>query len=58
MVHGEGRLQRRGPGSNLSESGAPQLLEGRVPLEVATETEYGADAVVEILGRLKYGSAA
>ena len=35
-----------------------QLLEGRVPLEVATETEYGADAVGEILGRLKYGSAA
>ena len=35
-----------------------QLLEGRVPLEVATETEYGAEAVVEILGRLKYGSAA
>ncbi|ABI55847.1 conserved hypothetical protein [Alkalilimnicola ehrlichii MLHE-1] len=35
-----------------------QMLQGRVPLEVATETEYGADAVVEILGRLKYGSAA
>lgn len=35
-----------------------QLLEGRVPLEVATENEYGAEAVVEILGRLKYGSAA
>ena len=39
-------------------SRAHQLLEGRVPLEVATETEYGADAVVEILGRLKYGTAA
>lgn len=35
-----------------------QLLEGRVPLEVAAENEYGAEAVVEILGRLKYGSAA
>ena len=35
-----------------------QLLDGRIPLDVATETEYGADAVVEILGRLKYGSAA
>jgi putative toxin-antitoxin system antitoxin component (TIGR02293 family) len=35
-----------------------QLLEGRVPLEVATENEYGTEAVVEILGRLKYGSAA
>lgn len=35
-----------------------QMLEGRVPLEVAIETEYGAGAVVEILGRLKYGSAA
>lgn len=35
-----------------------QMLEGRIPLEVATETEYGTEAVVEILGRLKYGSAA
>ena len=35
-----------------------QLLEGRVPLEVAIENEYGAEAVIEVLGRLKYGSAA
>jgi putative toxin-antitoxin system antitoxin component (TIGR02293 family) len=34
------------------------LLSGRVPLEVATETEIGARIVEELLGRLKYGSAA
>lgn len=34
------------------------LLGGRVPLEVATETEIGARTVEELLGRLKYGSAA
>jgi len=34
------------------------LLGGRVPREVATETEIGARAVEELLGRLKYGSAA
>lgn len=34
------------------------LLGGRVPREMATETEIGARAVEELLGRLKYGSAA
>lgn len=34
------------------------LLGGRIPREVATETEIGARAVEELLGRLKYGSAA
>ena len=34
------------------------MLEGRIPLEVATENEYGAEAVVQTLGRLKYGSVA
>lgn len=34
------------------------LLGGRVPREIATETEIGARAVEELLGRLKYGSAA
>ncbi len=34
------------------------LLGGRVPRDVATETEIGARAVEELLGRLKYGSAA
>jgi putative toxin-antitoxin system antitoxin component (TIGR02293 family) len=34
------------------------LLGGRVPLDVATETEIGARTVEELLGRLKYGSAA
>ena len=33
-----------------------QLLDGRTPLDVAREAEHGADAVVAILGRLKYGS--
>jgi putative toxin-antitoxin system antitoxin component (TIGR02293 family) len=34
------------------------LLGGRVPRDVATETEIGARAVEDLLGRLKYGSAA
>jgi putative toxin-antitoxin system antitoxin component (TIGR02293 family) len=34
------------------------LLGGRVPRNVATETEIGARAVEDLLGRLKYGSAA
>lgn len=34
------------------------LLGGRVPRELATETEIGARAVEDLLGRLKYGSAA
>ena len=34
------------------------LIGGRVPLDVATETEIGARTVEELLGRLKYGSAA
>lgn len=34
------------------------LLGGRIPREVATETEIGARTVEDLLGRLKYGSAA
>ena len=34
------------------------LLGGRIPRQVATETEVGARAIEELLGRLKYGSAA
>jgi putative toxin-antitoxin system antitoxin component (TIGR02293 family) len=34
------------------------LLGGRIPRELATETEVGARAVEDLLGRLKYGSAA
>jgi putative toxin-antitoxin system antitoxin component (TIGR02293 family) len=38
--------------------GAPHpLLNGRSPSDVAVETEIGARAVEELLGRLKYGSA-
>jgi len=33
------------------------LLRGKIPYEVAVETEIGARTVEEILGRLKYGSA-
>jgi putative toxin-antitoxin system antitoxin component (TIGR02293 family) len=33
------------------------LLNGRSPSDVAVETEIGARAVEEVLGRLKYGSA-
>ena len=32
------------------------LLYGRHPLDVATESQAGADRVIEILGRLKYGT--
>jgi putative toxin-antitoxin system antitoxin component (TIGR02293 family) len=39
-------------------SGPYALLGGRVPLDVAIETEIGARTVEELLGRLKYGSAA
>lgn len=35
-----------------------QLLHGRTPLEVAAESWAGARSVEQILGRLKYGSAA
>lgn len=35
-----------------------QLLHGRTPLEVAAESWAGARTVEQILGRLKYGSAA
>jgi putative toxin-antitoxin system antitoxin component (TIGR02293 family) len=34
------------------------LLEGCTPLEVATESEAGARRVEQILGRLKFGTAA
>lgn len=33
------------------------LLGGKIPYEIAVETEIGARTVEEILGRLKYGSA-
>ena len=33
------------------------LLRGRIPRDLAAETEIGARAVEELLGRLKYGSA-
>ena len=33
------------------------LLNGRIPYEVAVETEIGARAVEEVLGKLKYGSS-
>lgn len=35
-----------------------QLLHGRTPLEVAAESWAGARTVEQILGRLKYGTAA
>ena len=35
-----------------------QLLHGRTPLEVAAESSAGTRSVEQILGRLKYGSAA
>lgn len=34
------------------------LLGGRIPSDIATESEIGARAVEDLLGRLKYGSAA
>ena len=34
------------------------LLGGRIPREIAIETEIGARTVEDLLGRLKYGSAA
>lgn len=34
------------------------LLGGKVPRDLAVETEIGARAVEDLLGRLKYGSAA
>ena len=34
------------------------MLEGRTPMEVAVRTDMGARLVEDILGRLKYGSAA
>lgn len=34
------------------------MLEGRTPLEVALTADYGVKLVEDILGRLKYGSAA
>lgn len=34
------------------------LLAGRIPADVITETEVGARAVEDLLGRLKFGSAA
>jgi len=33
------------------------LLRGRIPRELAAESEIGARAVEDLLGRLKYGSA-
>ena len=33
------------------------LLNGKIPYEVAVETEIGARTVEDILGRLKYGTA-
>ena len=33
------------------------MFDGRSPLEVAAASEEGAEAVIETLGRLKYGSA-
>ncbi len=34
------------------------MLEGRRPIDVVLESEFGADLVRNILGRLQYGSAA
>jgi putative toxin-antitoxin system antitoxin component (TIGR02293 family) len=34
------------------------LLDGRTPLEVATESEAGARRIEQILGRLKFGTVA
>jgi uncharacterized protein (DUF2384 family) len=39
-------------------TGPHLLLRGRTPLEVASESEAGARRVEQILGRLKFGSAA
>lgn len=34
------------------------FLDGETPINVTLQNEYGAEAVEDILGRLKYGSAA
>jgi uncharacterized protein (DUF2384 family) len=34
------------------------MIEDRRPIDVVIESEFGAELVVEILGRLKYGTAA
>lgn len=34
------------------------MLDDKRPIDVVTQSEFGADAVVDILGGLKHGSAA
>ena len=34
------------------------MIEDRRPIDVVIQSEFGAELVVEILGRLKYGTAA
>jgi putative toxin-antitoxin system antitoxin component (TIGR02293 family) len=34
------------------------MLEDRCPIDVVIQSEFGAEMVVDILGSLKYGSAA
>jgi putative toxin-antitoxin system antitoxin component (TIGR02293 family) len=37
---------------------AHSMIEDRRPIDVVIQSEFGAELVVEILGRLKYGTAA
>ena len=34
------------------------MLEDELPVDVVLRSEFGAELVIDILGRLKYGSAA
>jgi putative toxin-antitoxin system antitoxin component (TIGR02293 family) len=34
------------------------MIEDKRPIDVVIQSEFGAEKVVDILGRLKYGSAA
>jgi putative toxin-antitoxin system antitoxin component (TIGR02293 family) len=34
------------------------MIEDKRPIDVVIQSEFGAEMVVDILGRLKYGSAA
>jgi uncharacterized protein (DUF2384 family) len=34
------------------------MIEDRRPIDVVIQTEFGAELVIDILGGLKYGSAA
>ena len=54
-----GQISRRDPGTRIPGTGqCHPMIQDKRPIDLVIQNEIGAEMVVDILGSLKYGSAA